>query len=202
MVSDDPSQSSQDHRVGTSPYSAANPYMQSSMGTTGFGYGGSQPYSSYTPYQSYGFGSQMGFGGYGQSPMMGDNMWEGFIGETAKTLGRLNNFLTMTGMLVDHVSNHSKLLYSKGVEFHGWYTGVREWGNQQTEWMERLGLQIEAGWRTNESEEVRRRRMMIRRVRTILIMGFFVLLTLLIARRRTTKRTRALENIYSSSYRS
>ena len=78
------------------------------------------------PYGYSGFGSMPGysnFGGYGGygSGLMGlggEQLWGGILGKSAESLGRLNNLLSMTGMLVEHVSNHSRLLYGRGQEFY------------------------------------------------------------------------------------
>ena len=116
--------------------------------------------------------------------MGGEHLWQGFLGQTAESLGRLNNLLSMTGMLVDHMSNHGKLLYSKGVEFHTWYQGAKNWSENHSEWMEKLGLQIESSWRTQEDEHVRRRRMLVRRTRSILFLAFVVAVFFLMRKRK------------------
>ncbi len=135
----------------------------------------------------------MGFnGGY-----MGDNLWQGFLGQTAESLGRFNNLLSMTGMLVDHISNHSKLLYSKGIELHNWYKSVKSLSEKHSEWMERLGFQVESSWASNEDEEIRKRRMLIRRTRTFLVLAF-VFAVLYFARR---KRKMAPQSNWDAIYR-
>lgn len=183
---------------GNTPYySAANPY------SSGI-YGGNSMSSSYSPYSSgmpfSGYGGGMSpYGGYGgYNPMMGggDHMWQGFIGQTAEGLGRLNNLLSMTGMLVDHMSNHGKLLYSKGLEFHSMFEAIKTWSRDHSAWMEKLGLQIESSWQTNEDEEIRKRRMMVRRVRTMIIVGFFFTLFYYFRRSRRISRIKQWESIY------
>lgn len=152
------------------------------------------PVSGMSPYSSYGGG----FGGYGggYNSMMGENMWQGFLGRTAETLGRFNNLLSMTGMLVDQVSTHGKLLYTKGTELHSWYQNVRSLTDKHSEWLERLGFQIESSWKTSEDEEVRRRRMLIRRTRTALILAFVVALFYFARRKRASSRRTHWESIY------
>lgn len=199
MTSDNTNTSVQPTHLANQQYSAANPYMQNGYGMSGYGMSNVSPMSSYSPYSSYGggMGSYMGgYGGYNHA-LMGDNMWQGFLGQTAESLGRINNFLSMTGMLVEHVSNHSKLLYGKGVEFHTWYQGMKEWSEKHSEWFERLGFQIEAGWKTNESEEIRKRRMLIRRVRTILLAGILLSVVLLMRRKKRASRRRSWDQIYT-----
>ena len=126
----------------------------------------------------------------------GEQMWQGFIGQTAEGLGRLNNLLSMTGMLFDHLTNHGKLLYSKGVEVHGWWEAIATWGNRHSEWMENLGLQIETSWKTNEEEEVRRRRMLVRRVRTLIILAVLVAMFYFTRNRRRVSKLQRWESIY------
>ena len=176
-------------------HTAANPYGGSAFS----GYGGSSMYSPYsyssmTPYGGYGGG--YGGYGYGYNSMMGEHMWQGFLGRTAETLGRFNNLLSMTGMLVDHISNHGKLLYTKGVELHSWYESVKSLSEKHSEWLERLGFQIESSWKSQEDEEVRRRRMLIRRTRTIIILAFVVALFYYARRRKASSRRAQWEAIY------
>ena len=176
--------------------SAANPYNSAAHGS--FAHSPST-YSSYPNYSGYsGYGGFSSPFGYGYGSMMGDTMWQGFLGQTAESLGRLNNLLSMTGMLVDHMSNHGKLLYSKGVEMHSWYNSLKSWTEKHSEWMERLGLQVESSWRTSEDEETRRRRMMIRRARSLLLLGFAVVILYLMRRRRKQTRRERWESIFHS----
>lgn len=128
--------------------------------------------------------------------MQPDHLWQGYLGQAAESLGRMNNLLSMTGMLVDHISNHTKLIYQKGLEVHGWYKSMRNWSEKHSEWMERLGLQIESGWLTNEDEEVRRRRMFVRRTRTFLILGFILMVFYLMRRRMRPTRQQKWEAVY------
>jgi hypothetical protein len=157
-------------------------------------------YSPYTGMGGYG-GMGGGFGGYGYgyNSMMGEHMWQGFLGQTAETLGRLNNLLSMTGMLVDHISNHGKLLYSKGIELQTWYENMKNWSEKHSEWMEKLGLQIESSWKTQEDEHTRRRRMLVRRARTIIIVAFLVVSFILYRRRQKVSRQQKWESIYRHS---
>lgn len=176
---------------------AANPYSSSAF----MGLGpGSQGYSSHPSYSGYGnyasYGSPFGLG-YGS--MTGDQMWQGFFGQTAESLGRLNNLLSMTGMLVDHMSNHGKLLYTKGTELHNWYKSVKSWAERHSEWMERLGLQLESGWRTSEDEEKRRRRMLVRRARTMILVSLLVLVFYLMRKSRKRTRQERWESIFQYS---
>ena len=164
---------------------------------------GSTPYSPYPSYSGYsGYGSYGSPYGYGHGSMMGDNMWQGFLGQTAESLGKLNNLLSMTGMLVDHMSNHGKLLYTKGMEMHNWYQSVRSWTERHSEWMERLGLQIESSWRTSEDEEVRRRRMLVRRARSLILVGIVVVAFFLMRGRSKRSRQKHWESIYSQRFNS
>lgn len=189
------------HPVSSHPYLSSGAYNTPFGGHEGYGSGAFastsafNPYGSYSPYQSYGgFGSPYGYG-YNNGPM-GNNLWQGFLGETAETLGRFNNLLSMTGMLVDHISNHGKLLYSKGVELHSWYRSMKNFTEKHSEWLERLGFQIESGWACNEEEEVRRRRMHIRRARTLIILAFVVFVFYLSRRRRRLAQSSKWESIY------
>lgn len=127
---------------------------------------------------------------------MGDNMWQGFLGQTAETLGRFNNLLSMTGMLVDHISNHTKLIYSKGGELHSWYNNVKSFSEKHSVWMERLGFQIESSWASNEEEDVRKRRMLIRRTRTFIILAFIVAVLYFARKRRKAAQHTNWESIY------
>jgi hypothetical protein len=164
------------------------------MGSYG-GFGSYQPYSNTTPY--YGMGGFGGSYGYGYTTnYAGENLWQGVLGQTAETLGRLNNLLSMTGLLVDHISNHGKLLYSKGVELHKWYEDAKTLGDKHSEWLIRLGFQVEAGWTSNDSEEVRRRRMMIRRTRTVLIFGLIIASFYLFRKRRKLSRRSFWDSMY------
>lgn len=179
------------------PYhSAANPFSAGMFGGAGM----QQPYPQYgnqNLYSGYGGGmSSFGYGG-GYNPMMGgEQMWQGMIGQTAEGLGRLNNLLSMTGMLFEHISNHGKLLYSKGVEFHSFVEAVRNWGQSHSVWMENLGLQIESSWHTNEDEETRRRRMLVRRVRTMIIVAFFLSVFYFLRRKQRISKLQQWESIY------
>ena len=128
--------------------------------------------------------------------MQPDHLWQGYLGQAAESLGRMNNLLSMTGMLVDHISNHTKLIYQKGLEVQEWYKSMRNWGEKHSEWMERLGLQIESGWLTNEDEEVRRRRMLVRRTRTFMILGFIWMVFYLMRRRKRPTRQQKWEAVY------
>jgi len=176
--------------------SAANPYSPAAYNNNQF-MSGYSPYSNMGGYGGYGGG----FGGYGYNSIMGDHMWQGFLGQTAESLGRLNNLLSMTGMLVDHISNHGKLIFSKGVELQNWYESAKNWGQKHTEWMEKLGLQIESSWKTpHDDEQTRRRRMLIRRTRTLIIFAFFVVSFLIFRRRRRVSRDQKWENIYHGAY--
>lgn len=197
MASPDNTNTTVHPQFASTQYSAANPYMQNGYGSSGYGMSSTTGMSPYSGYNSYGgMGSIMGYGGY-NSPMMGEHMWQGFLGQTAESLGRLNNFLSMTGMLVEHVSNHSRLLYGKGVELHTWYQGMKDWSEKQSEWLERLGFQIEEGWRTNESEEVRKRRMIIRRVRTMLLGGILLATVIILRRQKRSSRQQSWNRIYT-----
>lgn len=73
---------------------------------------------------------------------------------------------------------------------------MRNWSEKHSEWMERLGLQIESGWLTNEDEEVRRRRMFVRRTRTFLILGFILMVFYLMRRRMRPTRQQKWEAVY------
>ena len=188
----------------TTYQSAANPFSSAAMGQSPMT-NSYHPYSNYSPYSPLGgYGSSMSYGGYGSpmgysgfgNSMMGDHLYQGVLGHAAESLGRLNNLLSMTGMLVDHISNHGKLLYSKGVEFQTWYQSARHWGESHSEWMEKLGLQIESSWKTNENEEVRRRRMLVRRVRTMIIVAFFVSVFYFIRKRQRRSRQDRWESIF------
>ena len=193
----------EDQNITTNPYSSSsnhpsafNPYgMSSYSGLPG------STYSSYSSYPSYGgmggFGSPYGYG-YGGG-LGGDHLWQGFLGQTAESLGRFNNLLSMTGMLVEHISNHGKLLYGKGLELHKWYNEMRALSEKHSEWMERLGFQIESGWATNEDEEVRKRRMLIRRTRTFLILGFVITLFYYAVKKRRSNRAKRWETIYQGT---
>ena len=179
-------------------YSAANPYTQGGHTSAFPNYPGYTGYSTMTPYASYG-----GVGNpysYGFNSLPSEQLWQGFLGQTAESLGRLNNFLSMTGMLVDHLSNHTRLLYTKGQELHGWYQNLRSWGEKHSEWMERLGLQIESSWSTLEEEHVRRRRMLVRRARSLIILAFVCVVLHLMRKRRQPTRNEKLEAIYRFSH--
>jgi hypothetical protein len=176
-------------------HSAANPYSSGISGQGGFS-GGYSSYGSLSPYG--GMGGIYGGYGYGYNSMPGDHLWQGFLGHTAETLGRLNNLLSMTGMLVEHISNHGRLIYSKGVEVHSWYNSLKTWTERHSEWMEKLGLQVESSWKTNENEPVRRRRMMVRRVRTIIIMAFIGFVIYFAKKRRSRTRKAKWDSIYHS----
>lgn len=178
------------------PYhSAANPYSSSP-----YGYGGAsgsyQSYGSLMPYGS--MGGVYGGYGYGYNSMPPDHLWQGFLGHTAESLGRLNNLLSMTGMLVEHISNHGRLLYSKGIEVHSWLNSLKLWTERHAEWMEKLGLQVESSWRTNEDESVRRRRMLVRRTRTIIIIAFLAFVIYFARKRRRYSRQAKWDSIYHS----
>jgi hypothetical protein len=189
------------HATASHPYLASNSYSTPGVGYGGYGGMGFQGGSSFSPHGSY--PSYQGYGGYGtpygcgyNSGVMGDNLWQGFLGQTAETLGRFNNLLSMTRMLVDHISNHGKLLYSKGVELHNWYHSMKNLSEKHSEWLERLGFQIESSWATNEEEEVRRRRMLIRRARTFIILAFVVTVFYLFRKSRRTAQSSKWESIY------
>jgi hypothetical protein len=156
------------------------------------------PYGSYSPYGGMGgYGNPYGMGYNGS--LTGDHLWQGFLGQTAETLGRFNNLLSMTGMLVDHISNHSKLLYSKGVELHNWYKSVKSFSEKHSEWMERLGFQVESSWASNEDEEVRKRRMLIRRTRTFIILAFVVAFFYIARRKKKSAQQSKWDTIYRRS---
>lgn len=178
------------------PYhSAANPYSSLNSGFPGYNSG----YSSYGAVNPYGgMGGVYGSYGYGYNSMPGDHLWQGLLGHTAESLGRLNNLLSMTGMLVEHVSNHGRLLYSKGIELHTWYHSFRSWTESHAEWMEKLGLQVESSWKTNEDESTRRRRMLVRRTRTIIIVLFVAFVLYFAKKRRRISRQDKWDSIYHS----
>ena len=193
--------SDEPHSAASHPYLSTATYNGPVGGFGSYGSGGYQgatgysPYGSYSPYQSYGgFGSPYGYGF--NNGMMGDHLWQGFLGQTAETLGRFNNLLQMTGMLVDHISNHGKLIYSKGVELHNWYHSMKNLSEKHSEWLERLGFQVESSWASHEEEEVRRRRMHIRRARTFIILAFVVTVFYLFRRRRRAAQASKWESIF------
>jgi hypothetical protein len=188
-----------------------NPYLTSGSQSSTFHSAGFPAYSSnsmgsaYPGYSSY--SSLPGLGGYGNaygygynSMFPGDNLWQGFLGQTAETLGRFNNLLSMTGMLVEHISNHGKLLYNKGSELHTWYQNLRHIGTKHSEWLERLGFHLESGWNTSEHEDVRRRRMMVRRTRTFLILAFIIIILLSTRAKQKRKRFQGWDSVYQGSH--
>lgn len=165
------------------------------------------PYFNHPQYGGMGYPSQYGM--YGYSGMPSDNLWQGVLGNAAESLGRVNNLLTMTGMLVDHISNHVKMIYTKASEFHDGVVAVRQWSERHSEWMERLGLQIESGW-TGEDEQTRKKRMQLRRARTIgiiVLIGLFLAYALRRGRGRSSHgqgvnsdTIRLWENVYRNYY--
>lgn len=184
-----------------------NPYLTPGSQSSTFHSGGFPGYSAFSTaaaYPSYSsYSSFPGLGGYGNSygygynsMFPGDNLWQGFLGQTAETLGRFNNLLSMTGMLVEHISNHGKLLYNKGSELHAWYQNLRSFGSKHSEWLERLGFQIETGWNTSEKEDVRRRRMMVRRTRTFLILAFIIIIFLSTRTKQKRREVNSLDSVY------
>ena len=190
-------QSSSSHLQSYAPpyHSAANPYNTLGYGQSSFSNGYSS-LSSMSPFGGY--GGMYGGYGYGYNSMPGDHLWQGFLGHTAESLGRLNNLLSMTGMLVEHISNHGKLLYSKGLELNGWYHNLRSFTEGHSEWMENLGLQIESSWKTNEDEAIRRRRMLVRRVRTIIIVAFVAFVVYFAKKKKRYSRQAKWDSIYHS----
>jgi hypothetical protein len=200
-----------DPAMGSTPFgtgglpSAANPYSSVAYPTGVFGgaspgFGGYSSSSGYGGYGSYG----SSFGGYGGMGYgvgypgggTGENLWQGVLGQAAESLGRANNFLQMTGMFVDHTSNHCKMLYAKGAELYQWYQSIRQWGQRNDDWMERLGFQIESGWK-GEDEGTRRRRMIQRRLRTIFILMICLVGVYSVTRRRRGKNYHQFEEIYN-----
>jgi hypothetical protein len=174
-------------------YSAMNPHFQShGAGSyhTGFP---SYIASSPNPYASlYG-------GNYGMNPynaLTNEHLWQGYLGRSAEYLGRLNNFLSMTGMLVDHISNHAKLLYAKSQELQSWYYDFANFATRHTEILERLGFQVESGWLQNVSNEELRRRMLIRRMRSLIVAGIVIILLFRLRQRRRRSRLDRLEEAF------
>lgn len=176
---------------GTYSGTAANPYSSAAYAPSSFGM---SPYSSaYSPFGAYGGGTGMGYSG-----MFGDHLWQGFLGQTAESLGRINNLLTMTGMFVDHMANHSRMLYTRASELHSWYKHVKQWSEHHSEWMERLGLQVESGWRGSEDENVRKREIKFRRIRTLIII--LLLIIFIISIKKKFKSNNSSINEWNAIY--
>ena len=170
-----------------------NPYCHTQQSLSAYPSSHGYVSSTINPYGSW-HGSAYGFNSY--NPMSNEHLWQGYFGRSAEYLGRLNNFLSMTGMLVDNISNHVKLLYSKGQELQIWYAKLVTFTNGHSKMMETLGFQVESSWLLNENEENLRRRMWIRRIRTFLLVSLLFAFLNRFRKRTNNKRRNKLEEAF------
>ena len=102
-------------------------------------------------------------------------MWTGILGQTAESLGKLNNVLSMTGMLVEHVSNHAKLLLVKAQELYLFTMVCKRYIHQnKSEILAQLGIEIDSN--PYRSLEERQKELVFRRIRS----GSTMILTCLV----------------------
>ena len=130
------------------------PFGMTSNVNFGGGYPGNMPYGGMGGMYP---GMYPGFGG--------DQLWTGVLGQAAESLGRLNNLLSMTGMLVEHVSSHTKLLYVKAQELYIFSLTCRRYCEKnKAEIYSQLGLEIDQN--PQRSLEERQRELFFRRFRS------------------------------------
>ena len=100
-------------------------------------------FTGYNPYGGFG-SSSFGYG------LGSEQLWGGFLGKTAETLCRLNNLLSMTGMLLEHLSSHSNLLYSKSQELVSLADRAKGWFKDDWKW--KLGFALPPSRRVRREE--------------------------------------------------
>ena len=111
-------------------------------------------------------------------------MWTGILGQTAESLGKLINVLSMTGMLVEHVSNNAKLLFVKAQELYMFSMVCKRYLHQhRAEILSQLGVEMDSNQYRILEERLKELR--YRRIRSgSVILLIFSLLTLLTRRLR------------------
>jgi len=129
----------------------ASPYPFASQGFNFGGYPGAMPFG--------------GMGGMYQGMYPGgDQLWTGVLGQTAESLGKLNNLLSMTGMLVEHVSNHAKLLFVKAQELYLFSLSCKNYiEKNKAEISAQLGIELDPS--PYRSLEERQALLRLRRIR-------------------------------------
>jgi hypothetical protein len=158
---------------------ATYPFATNQMSSLG-GYGG-----GYVPSMGYGgmYGGMQGMYG-GMGCMGSDQMFTGILGQTAESLGKLNNLLSMTGMLVEHVSNHAKLLFVKAQEFYMFCENNKlVFQRNKTDIYVQLGLIVDP----NEYKDLeeRKKQLFLNRLRSSSVFALIIIILVLLRRRRS-----------------
>lgn len=136
---------------------------------------------------------------------MSDQMWTGVIGRAAENLGKINNFLTMTGMLLDHVSQHGKLFANRFTEVRSWFEYLAALPFAKVSVIIRVLKQLEASKTSgdvyadsllSDQERKDRRIKKVRRILVVLLLG--LLMALICSMVSSKSRVKALQGVVSS----